>query len=80
MSFPKKGKFFPKQNGYGRSDPENGFADAFLPVSIQTERDGGYTNFKGVVSTFKACFPKAAGVSDAETIFAALAGAREGRP
>ncbi|MFO1490527.1 MAG: 2Fe-2S iron-sulfur cluster-binding protein [Kiritimatiellia bacterium] len=60
--------------------PENGFADAFLPVSIQTERDGGYTNFQGVVGTFKACFPKAAGVSDAETIFAALAGAREGRP
>ncbi|MCV2864392.1 hypothetical protein [Defluviimonas sp. WL0075] len=29
MSFPKKGKFFPKQNGYGGnggSDPEIGFA------------------------------------------------------
>ncbi|MBL3563733.1 hypothetical protein JMM59_01680 [Rhodovulum sulfidophilum] len=29
MSFPKKGKFFPKENGYGgsgQSDPEKGFA------------------------------------------------------
>ena len=55
--------------------PENGHADVFLPVSIQTERKGHYTNFQGVVSGFEACFPKAPGVTDAEAIFAGLAGA-----
>jgi len=54
--------------------PENGHADVFLPISIQTERDGHYTNFQGTVSGFKACFPKAPGVADAESLFAALAG------
>jgi NADH-quinone oxidoreductase subunit G len=53
--------------------PENGYADVFVPVSIQTERFGHYTNFEGVVSAFEACFPKAASVADAETVFAALA-------
>ena len=28
--------------------PENGYADAFFPISIQTERAGHYTNFEGV--------------------------------
>jgi NADH-quinone oxidoreductase subunit G len=55
--------------------PENGHADVFLPISIQTERSGHYTNFEGVVSGFEACFPKAPGVADAEAIFADLAGA-----
>ncbi len=54
--------------------PENGHADVFLPVSIQTERNGHYTNFQGTVSGFEACFPKAPGVADAESLFAALAG------
>jgi NADH-quinone oxidoreductase subunit G len=54
--------------------PENGHADIFLPISVQTERAGHYTNFAGVVSAFEACFPKPAGVADAETLFAALAG------
>jgi NADH-quinone oxidoreductase subunit G len=53
--------------------PENGHADVFLPISVQTERSGHYTNFQGVVSAFKACFAKKAGVADAETLFAALA-------
>jgi len=53
--------------------PENGHADVFLPVSIQTERAGHYTNFQGVVSGFEPCFPKAAAVSDAEVLFRALA-------
>ncbi len=52
--------------------PENGHADVFFPVSIQTERRGHYTNFKGVVSAFEPCFPKPAGVADAESLFAAL--------
>ena len=47
--------------------PENGHADVFLPVSIQTERHGHYTNFQGVVSAFEACFAKPPGVADAET-------------
>jgi len=53
--------------------PENGYADVFVPVSIQTERAGHYTNFQGVVSAFERCFPKQASVADAETLFAALA-------
>jgi NADH-quinone oxidoreductase subunit G len=58
--------------------PENGHADVFIPVSIQTERNGHYTNFAGVVSAFSKCFAKQAGVADAETLFAALAGAAGG--
>jgi NADH-quinone oxidoreductase subunit G len=53
--------------------PENGHADVFLAVSIQTERAGHYTNFQGVVSGFQPCFPKGPAVLDAEAAFAALA-------
>jgi NADH-quinone oxidoreductase subunit G len=53
--------------------PENGHADVFIPVSIQTERAGHYTNFAGVVSGFERCFEKQATVVDAEDLFAALA-------
>ena len=52
--------------------PENGHADAFFPISIQTERAGHYTNFAGVVSAFEPCFPKQASVADAETLFTEL--------
>ena len=52
--------------------PENGHADVFLPVSIQTERAGHYTNFQGVVSRFEPCFPKGEAVLDAEVLFKAL--------
>ncbi len=48
-------------------------ADVLLPVSTQLERDGHYTNFEGVVSAFEACFPRPAGVADAEALFAQLA-------
>jgi NADH-quinone oxidoreductase subunit G len=58
--------------------PENGHAEVFLPISVQTERSGHYTNFQGVVSAFEACFDKAAGVVDAEALFAALAAAAAG--
>ena len=47
-------------------------ADVFIPISIQTERRGHYTNFDGVVSAFSPCFAKPASVIDAETLFAAL--------
>jgi NADH-quinone oxidoreductase subunit G len=53
--------------------PENGHADVFIPISIQTERRGHYTNFQGHVSEFQPCFPRPEGVSDAESLFRALA-------
>ena len=53
--------------------PGHASADVFIPLSIQTERHGTYTNFLGVVSAFEACFPKPAAAADAETLFAALA-------
>jgi len=53
--------------------PAQARADVFLPISVQTERSGHYTNFAGVVSRFEACFDKPATVADAEALFAALA-------
>jgi NADH-quinone oxidoreductase subunit G len=53
--------------------PENGHADVFLPISIQTERSGHYTNFEGTVSEFRACFARKPTVADAVELFAALA-------
>jgi NADH-quinone oxidoreductase subunit G len=53
--------------------PENGYADVFIPVSIQTERHGHYTNFEGVVSAFEPCQRRPDGVIDAETLFPLLA-------
>jgi NADH-quinone oxidoreductase subunit G len=53
--------------------PENAQSDVFIPVSIQTERRGHYTNFQGIVSAFEPCFPKKARVADAEALFAAWA-------
>ena len=53
--------------------PEIERADVFIPISIQTERRGHYTNFLGVVSGFEPCFAKKPSVADAETLFAALA-------
>jgi NADH-quinone oxidoreductase subunit G len=53
--------------------PENGHADVFVPVSIQTERAGHYTNFAGVASGFERCFTKAPDVAHAEEFFAQLA-------
>ncbi len=58
--------------------PENGHADVFLPVSVQTERAGHYTNFEGKVSAFEPCFTKRPGVSDAEALFKALAAPARG--
>jgi NADH-quinone oxidoreductase subunit G len=55
--------------------PENGHADVFIPLSIQTERAGRYTNFQGVVSAFLPCFAKPPTVADATPLFGALAGA-----
>jgi len=60
--------------------PENGHADVFFPISVQTERDGHYTNFQGTVSAFARCFAKKPGIVDAEAVFAALAAAPGNRP
>ena len=59
--------------------PENGHADVFIPISIQTERRGHYTNFEGVVSAFEPCFAKPASVADAEALFAAIAATESAR-
>ena len=53
--------------------PENGHAAVFLATTIQTERSGHYTNFRGVVSAFQPCFDPPAGAVDAEALFRALA-------
>jgi len=53
--------------------PENGHADVFFPLSLQTERAGHYTNFAGVTSGFEACFAKPASVVHAEDVFRSLA-------
>jgi NADH-quinone oxidoreductase subunit G len=57
--------------------PENGHADVFIPVSIQTERAGHYTNFAGVVSGFEPIVRKKDGVAHAEQLFAQLAARTE---
>jgi len=59
--------------------PENGHADVFVPISIQTERRGHYTNFEGIVSAFEPCCEKAASVADAEALFAAIAATEDAR-
>jgi NADH-quinone oxidoreductase subunit G len=57
--------------------PENGHADVFVPISIQTERSGHYTNFEGHTSRFERCFEKQATVAHAEEFFARLAATAE---
>jgi NADH-quinone oxidoreductase subunit G len=52
--------------------PANDAADVFIPISVQTERHGHYTNFEGMVSAFAPCFPKPPGVADAADVFVAL--------
>ena len=48
-------------------------ADVFIPITIQTERRGHYTNFEGKVGAFAPCFDRPAYAADAEALFAALA-------
>lgn len=57
---------------------DNEVAAVFLPISIQTERAGHYTNFAGVVSDFAACFTPAPLVTHAETLFGMLLSAEVG--
>ena len=57
--------------------PENGHADVFIPVSIQTERTGHYTNFNGVISRFEPIVRKNDTVVHAEQLFVQLAATAE---
>ena len=57
--------------------PENGHADVFIPVSLQTERRGHYTNFAGCVNRFDACFAIKPGVAHAEELFTRLSAKSE---
>jgi len=54
--------------------PENGHADVFLPLTLQTERAGHYTNFEGAVSEFHPCFAAPGSAVDAAVLFARLGG------
>jgi len=51
----------------------NAQADVFIPISIQTERSGHYTNFEGTITPFHGCFPAKPTVAHAETLFGAIA-------
>jgi NADH-quinone oxidoreductase subunit G len=53
--------------------PENGHADVFVPISIQTERGGHYTNFDGHTGRFERLFAAKPTVAHAEDVFARLA-------
>ncbi|MDQ6611398.1 MAG: 2Fe-2S iron-sulfur cluster-binding protein [Gemmatimonadota bacterium] len=57
-------------NSYAQ--PINDSAHVFIPISIQTERNGHYTNFQGTVTPFEQCFPKFKNVADADALFASL--------
>ena len=52
--------------------PENSRADVLIPISVQTEREGHYTNFAGVVTGFARCFAKKSSVADAQSLFEAI--------
>lgn len=52
--------------------PQNVGADVLIPISVQTERNGHYTNFEGTVTPFEQCFQKHRDVADAATLFEAL--------
>jgi NADH-quinone oxidoreductase subunit G len=59
----------------GFAHEHNAQAHVFIPLSIQTERSGHYTNFEGTVTPFDACFAPKAPVAHAADLFARLAGA-----
>src|SRR6185503_14141375 len=57
--------------------PRHWSAAVFIPLSLQTERAGSYTNFQGVTSRFQACFTKPEAAVHAEELFALLAAREE---
>jgi NADH-quinone oxidoreductase subunit G len=48
-------------------------ADVFIPIAIQTEKRGHYTNGDGKAQAFAPCFDRLAWAADAEALFALLA-------
>jgi NADH-quinone oxidoreductase subunit G len=58
----------------GYAQEHNASAHVFIPLSIQTERSGHYTNFEGTVTPFEACFAPKAPVAHAAELFPRLAG------
>jgi NADH-quinone oxidoreductase subunit G len=58
----------------GYAQEHNAGAHVFIPLSIQTERSGHYTNFEGTVTPFEACFAPKAPVAHAAELFPRLAG------
>jgi NADH-quinone oxidoreductase subunit G len=58
-------------SSYAHAD--NAGAELFIPISVQTERSGHYTNFNGVVTPFEACFPVKPSIVHADALFVALA-------
>lgn len=50
----------------------NALAHVFIPLSIQMERSGHYTNFEGTVTPFTANFVAAPTIMHAASLFAAL--------
>ncbi|MBL0939477.1 MAG: (2Fe-2S)-binding protein [Gemmatimonadaceae bacterium] len=52
-------------------------SDVFVPISIQTERSGHYTNVNGVITAFAACFAPKGSVVHAADVFAAITGNRK---
>jgi NADH-quinone oxidoreductase subunit G len=63
-----------RMSGYAASD--NAEAAVFLPLSIQIERDGSYTNIDGVVNSFRGYLTKAPAVLHAIDLFPSLAAAQ----
>ena len=71
-SISRKCRRGPNHSAGAWQRPENAQADVFIPISIQTERRGHYTNFQGTVSAFEPCFTKKT-VAHAEKLFASPA-------
>jgi NADH-quinone oxidoreductase subunit G len=70
MSALPKGARVILLNSYDQ--PDNVGVDVLIPISVQTERNGHYTNFEGTVTRFEQCFPKHKDVADAATMFEAM--------
>ena len=68
-SIPKSARVI-MLNSYDQ--PANDRADVLIPISTQTERDGHYTNFAGVITGFEKCFPKNPAIADAQFLFEAI--------
>ncbi|MBK6348815.1 MAG: hypothetical protein IPF50_02965 [Proteobacteria bacterium] len=63
------------------SQPENGHADVFIPASIQTERNGHYTNFEGARQRVRSPASRSGNLaSTPRTLFRRCAALARGHP